>query len=131
MAFDRLKETAFLEAASRLAADVGDLVTKEARLAKAELASKVSKKARAIVWIAIGGALAVIAAMTFAQAIAYGIASLGLATHWSFLIVAVLFLALAGVFFLKGRADLSEELTPNRTLQQIKQDLLAVKEQLS
>lgn len=131
MAFERVKETALLEAASRVATDLGDLITKEARLAKAELASKVSKKVRALVWLAISGALALIGTLTLVQAIAYGIASLGLALHWSFLIVAGVFLLLAAMFFLKGRTDMAEELAPTRTIHQIKRDVFSVKEQLS
>ena len=65
------------------------------------------------------------------QAAVFAIASYGIALHWSCLIVAGAALAVAAVFYFKGRANAQEELTPNRTIHQIKRDIATAKEQLT
>jgi putative superfamily III holin-X len=61
----------------------------------------------------------------------FGIASFGLALHWSCLIVAAVLGAGAAAAFFRGRANAQEELTPTRTINQIKQDIATTKEKLS
>jgi putative superfamily III holin-X len=61
----------------------------------------------------------------------FGIATLGIALHWSCLIVAAVLALAAGGFYAKGAADAREELTPTRTIHQVKQDIATAKEQLT
>ena len=131
MAFERLKNAALSQAASDLISDLGDLIQKEVRLGRAELSEKIGTKLRGGVWLVIAGVLALIAGILAAQAVAYGIASYGIALHWSFLIVALLIGGAAAIAFFGGRASAREDLTPTRTLYQIRQDISTAKERLT
>ena len=65
------------------------------------------------------------------EALVFGIASFGIELHWSCLIVAVVLAAIAAALYYKGRSDAQVELTPSRTIHQIKQDISIAKERLS
>jgi hypothetical protein len=116
---------------SDVVADLADLFQKEMRLAKAELSEKISTKIQAGVWMAAAGMLGLIAGLLVVQALVFGIASFGIAMHWSCLIVAAVFGAGAAFAFLRGRADAREDMTPTRTITQIKRDIAQTKEQLT
>jgi uncharacterized membrane protein YqjE len=128
---DRFKDNALPRALSDVVSDVADLFQKEVRLACAELSEKLSNKLRAGIWMS---AAAVFGAGTFLlilQALVLAIASYGIAMHWACLIVAAALAALGGFAFAMGRADAIEDLTPTRTIHQVKQDFATAKEQLS
>ena len=101
------------------------------RLARAELSEKIATKLQAGIWISVAGVLALIAGLLIVQAVVFGIASYGIALHWSCLIVAGVLAAIAVMSFFKGRSDAKEELAPTRTINQVKQDIATAKEQLS
>jgi VIT1/CCC1 family predicted Fe2+/Mn2+ transporter len=129
--FDRLKYTDLPGALSDAYKDLADLVQGEIRLLKAELAGKISTKLGGFAWLAGGGILAIIAFVFCAQAAAFAIASLGLAMHWALLIVAFVIALVAGAAILKGLASAKEDMTPTRSLHQIRQDIHIAKERLS
>ena len=131
MALDRLENTALTHALSATVGDLADLVQKELRLARAEISEKVSSKLQATAWMAAAAALGLITAILAVQALIFGIASYGIAMHWSCLIVAGVFACLAALAFFKARANAAEELTPTRTLDNIKRDIATAKEQLT
>jgi Putative Actinobacterial Holin-X, holin superfamily III len=131
MAHDRLKNATLPQALSEVVADLADLFQKELRLAKAEISAKISTKLSAGIWMSAAGVLAIMAGFIVLQAIVFAIASYGIAMHWSCLIVAGGLAAFAAIAFLKGRADAREDLTPGRTINQIKQDISTAKEQLT
>jgi hypothetical protein len=112
-------------------ADLADLFQKELRLAKAELSEKLSIKAWAGVWMAAAAFFALFAVIMVVQAAVFAVATFGFAMHWSCLIVATVLAAVGAAAFAKGRADAAEDLTPNRTIHQVKQDIAIAKEQLS
>ncbi|MGB8671153.1 MAG: phage holin family protein, partial [Pseudolabrys sp.] len=58
-------------------------------------------------------------------------AATGIALHWSSLIVATVLGGAASVAFIKGKADVPEQLTPERALNQVKQDIAVAKEQFT
>jgi hypothetical protein len=126
-----IKNTAMVGALSEVVEDLADLFQKEVRLAKAELSEKVSTKLRAGVWMSLTGAFALCAALVLIEAAIFGIASLGLALHWSCLIVAAALSAAAAGSFAIGRADAQAGVTPTRTLHQLRRDVATAKEQLS
>jgi uncharacterized membrane protein YqjE len=128
---DHVKNSALPRVLSDVMADLADLFQKEMRLARAEISSKISTKVRAGVWMSFAGVLALFAAFLILQAIVFGIAAYGIAMHWSCAIVAAALLAIAGGAYLKGQADAREELTPNRTINQVKRDIATAKEQLT
>jgi hypothetical protein len=124
MAHDRLKNATLPQALSEVVADLADLFQKELRLAKAEISAKISTKLSAGIWMSAAGVLALMAGFIVLQAIIFAIASYGM-------IVAGGLAAFAAIAFLKGRADAREDLTPGRTINQIKQDISTAKEQLT
>jgi uncharacterized membrane protein YqjE len=132
MAHERLKDSTLPHSLSEVVADLADLFQKELRLAKAEISSKISTKINAGIWTSAAALLAFMAAFIVLQAIILAIAShYDIAMHWSCLIVAAGLAVLAAIAFLKGRADAQEDLTPGRTIHQIKRDISTAKEQLT
>ena len=128
---ERVKDTALPRALSDVVSDLADLFQKELRLARTELSEKLSNKLRAGIWMSASAAFGAAAALLILQALVFAIASYGIAMHWACLIVAAALAALGGFAFAMGRADAVEELTPTRTIHQVKQDFATAKEQLS
>jgi hypothetical protein len=119
------------EAFSRVVSDLADLMQKEMRLAKAEIANKITLGLRAGVWMSVAAALGIIALLLVVQAMVFGLsAATGLALHWSSLIVAALLAAIAAASFAKAKAD-TPSLAPDRAVHQVKRDIAVAKEQFS
>jgi fatty acid desaturase len=117
---------------SKVITDLADLVQKEMRLAQAELSEKLSISIRAGVWMSAAAVLAVVGGFLIVQAIVLGLsAATGIALHWSCLIVAAVLVAAAGAAFAKGKADVPHKFTPDRAINQVKQDIAVAKEQFS
>jgi uncharacterized membrane protein YqjE len=131
MAYERLRNAALPQVLSEVVADAADLFQRELRLARAEISEKITTKLNAGIWLSAAGVLALMAVFIVLQAVIFAIASTGLAMHWSCLIVAAALAVIAAGAFFKGRADAKDELTPDRTIHQVKRDISTVKEQLS
>lgn len=131
MAHERLTNATLPQTLSEVVADLADLLQKEFRLAKAEISAKISTKLNASIWMFTAGMLGLMAGFIVLQAIIFAIASYGIAIHWSCLIVAGGVAVLALVAFFIGRADAQEDLTPGRTIHQIKRDISTAREQLT
>jgi len=117
---------------SKVITDLADLMQKEMRLAQAKLSEKLSISIRAGVWMSAAAVLAVASGFLIVQASVLGLsAATGIALHWSCLIVAAVLAAAAGAGFSKGRADVPEQLTPDRAINQVKQDISVAKEQFT
>ena len=128
---DHLKNSPLPRALSDVVADLADLFQKEIRLARAELSEKLSLKIQAGVWMSAAAALGLVAVLVLVQAAIFGIASgFGIALHWSCLAVAALLTVIAVAAYAKGRANAKEQLSPTRTIYQVKQDIATAKEQL-
>jgi len=114
------------DAIVRVVSDLADLMQKEMRLAKAEIFDKISLTVRAGVWMSAAAVL-----LLLLQACVFGLsATTGLALHWSSLIVAGALGAIAAASFAKGKA-VTPDLSPDRTIHQIKRDIADAKEQFS
>ena len=119
------------EAFSRVVSDLADLIQKEMRLAKAEIANKITLGVRAGVWMLVAAALGIIALLLVIEACVFGLsAATGLALHWSSLIVAAALSVIAAASFAKGKAD-TPSLAPDRAVHQVKRDIAVAKEQFS
>ena len=117
---------------SKVVTDLADLMQKEMQLARAELSEKLSIGFRAGVWMSAAAVLAITSVVLIVQASVLGLsAATGVALHWSCLIVAAVLAAAAGAGFSKGRADVPEQLTPDRAINQVKQDIAVAKEQFT
>jgi uncharacterized membrane protein YqjE len=128
---ERLKNTAMVGALSDVVEDLGDLLQKEVRLAKAELSEKLATKLRAGVWMSVTGIFGLCAVLVLIEAVVFAIASYGLALHWSCLIVAAALAVVAVGAYAIGRADARASVSPSRTIHQVQRDVAAAKEQLS
>jgi len=131
MAYERLKNTTLPHVLSEIVADIADLFQNELRLAKAEISEKITTRLTAGIWTSAAAVLALMAVFILLQALIFAIASAGIAMHWSCLIVAAGLAVIAAAAFFKGRADAQEDLTPDRTVRQIKRDISTAKEQLT
>jgi len=128
---DQVSDSALLRAFSDVVADLVDLIQKEIRLAKTELADRISQKVSGGLWLLIAGGMGFLAVMVFIEAAVFAIASYGLALHWSCTIVAVALTVFSGLAYGKGRAKGKVELTPTHALDQIQRDVAVAKEQFS
>jgi putative superfamily III holin-X len=131
MAYERLKNTTLPHVLSEVVADVADLFQNELRLAKAEISEKITSKLNAGIWTSAAGVLALMTVFIALQGLIFAIASTGIAMPWSCLIVAAGLAIIAAAAFFKGRADAQKDLTPGRTIHQIKRDISTAKEQLT
>lgn len=131
MAHERLRDSGLVQALTDLFADLADLLQKEFQLAKTEITEKLVSRLRASVWMVVAGVLGMIAVLLLIEAAVFGIASFGLALHWSCLIVAGVLAAAAAAAFFQGRAAAEGELLPTRSAKQISQDIKVAKEQLT
>jgi hypothetical protein len=117
---------------SKVVTDLADLMQKEMQLARAELLEKLSISIRAGVWMSVAAVLAIASGFLIIQASVLCLsAATGIALHWSCLIVAAVLAAAAGAGFSKGRADAPDQLTPDRAINQVKQDIAVAKEQFT
>jgi hypothetical protein len=117
---------------SRVITDLADLMQKEMRLARAELAENLSISIRAGIWMCVAVALVAVAGLLIVQAAVLGLsAATGMALHWSSLIVAAAVAIAAAAAFAKGKANVPDQLTPDRSLNQVKQDIAVAKEQFT
>jgi len=128
---EHLKHSLLPRVLADVVGDIVDLVQKEMRLARTELSEKLARKLRAGLWMGIAGGLGLVSFLLVIEGIVFGIATLGIALHWSCLIVAAVLAAAAAGFYAKGAAQAREELTPSRTIRQVKQDIATAKEQLT
>lgn len=131
MTYETLRDSPFVDTVGNLFRDFSDLARKEIRLAKAELAEKLSSRIAGMVWMAVAGVLGFVSFLLILAAIVFGIASLGVPLHWSFLIVAVVLALAAAVAFFYGRSLSQESLLPEKTMRQVQEDMSAVREQMS
>jgi hypothetical protein len=130
MAHD-LRNTGLVQALTDLFADLADLLQKELQLAKTEITEKIASRLRAGVWMVVAGAFGMVAFLLLVEAAVFAIASLGIALHWSCLIVAGVLAVSAAAAFFQGRSAAQDELLPTRTARQISQDIRTAKEQLT
>jgi len=112
-----------------VASDLAYLVQTEFRLARAELSEKLSAISSAGLYIGVGAAFALSGLIVVLFDIAHWIAVWGLAYPWALLIVGLVSLALGAVFALAGVNKVrTSELVPERTLEQMREDIAVARE---
>jgi uncharacterized membrane protein YqjE len=123
--------TAAVRSFGDLFGDVTDLFGKELRLAQSELKHGLANLTQAAVLFVVMGVIALIAVMLLLVGIVHFIASFGLALHWSYMLVALALLVVAGIIFYVARAKASaDNLIPKRTLVQLGETARTLKEQI-
>ena len=127
-----IEQSSLPNAFSKVITDLADLLQKEVRLARAELSEKLSITFRAGIWMSAAALLSIVAVLLVVQASVLALsAATGIALHWSCLILATILGAAAGAAFVKGQADVPSQISPDRTINQVKQDIAAAKEQFT
>ncbi|MEV7614777.1 phage holin family protein [Streptomyces sp. NPDC089799] len=102
-------------------AEMSALVHDEIALAKAELREDAKRVGIGGAAFGIAGTLALFSLPVLSFAAAYGIHNLGLGLAWSFLIVGVAFLLIAGLLALIAVAKFKKVKPPEKTIASVKQ----------
>jgi uncharacterized membrane protein YqjE len=131
MAHEQLRSSTIVRALADVVGDFTELLQKEVQLARAELSVNISAKLHGGLWIGLAAGLTGLAILLCLQALVFGLASYGVALHWSFLIVAGGVAILAALAFFIGRANADRSMLPQRTIHQLQQDVVLSKEQLT
>jgi uncharacterized membrane-anchored protein len=106
------------------------LFRKEVQLAKAEAAEKVQQATGAVVYMAIGGVVLLAALIMLLHAIVAWLVVLGIDVQWGSLIVALVVGIVGYILLQKGMNDIkASNLKPTRTVEQLRTDARATKEQ--
>ena len=101
--------------------DLSSLVRSEIELAKAEVKVDVKNGVLGGAMFGAAGLLGVLAIILLSIAAAYGLVAAGLHPGWAFLIVAVVYLLIAGVLALVGKRAVSKVGPPERTIRTSKE----------
>jgi hypothetical protein len=131
MAHEVLRKPSLPEVLSDASSDFAELFRKELRLAQAELSSNISTKLRGGIWLAVAGLFAILVLALLIGALVAWITTLDVSLHFAFLIVAAGVGVVALLAYAIGRSEAQAELTPSRTISQVKQDIEITKEQLT
>jgi len=114
-----------------LTREMGTLVRQEVELAKTEMTEKASQAGKNIGSMVAGGAVAYAGFLAILAAIIIGIASLGVPTWLSALIVGLVVTGVGYFLIQKGRDALKQEsLAPRQTIDTLKEDAEWAKEQV-
>lgn len=106
------------------------LFRKEVQLAKAEASEKIEQATGAIVYMAIGGVVLLAALIMLLHAIVAWLVVLGIDVQWGSLVVALVVGIVGYVLLQKGMSDIkASNLKPTRTVEQLRTDARATKEQ--
>jgi hypothetical protein len=111
------------ELVATMSRDLSVLVNREIELAKAELTEDIKRAGLGAGFLGGGGFLAYFGALFLSVAAGFGIHRLGLGLGWSFLIVAGVYFALAGLLAMAGIKSVSKVGPPRRTIATVKDDL--------
>src|SRR3954447_8312944 len=107
--------------------DLSTLVRSEIELAKLEVKAEAKHAITGSGMFGAAGYLALLATVLLSIAAAYGLTALGLAPGWAFLIVAVVYLLLAGLLALIGKKQVSKVGAPERTIRTTKESVSVLK----
>lgn len=107
--------------------DLSTLVRSEIELAKLELAAEAKKAVIGGAAFGVAGVLGLFALIMLSFAAAFGVASLGLAYGWAFLIVAGAYLLIAGVAVVMGVGSVKKVGPPKRTIKTTKDTVAVLK----
>ena len=107
--------------------DLSTLVRSEIELAKLELTAEAKKAVIGGGMFGVAAVLGVFALIMLSFAAAFGIASLGLANGWAFLIVGGAYLLIALVLVFGGTGSMKKIGPPKRTIRTTKDTVAALK----
>lgn len=123
---------------TKLFRDVSDLFRKEGELIRSELSDKISQLQVGVGKIAAGAVVILVALIVLSQALVVAVAEMigslppsENSTGWASLIVGGIFAAIGAFLVRSGTTDLNvDNLTPDRTMLQVRRDADLAKEQV-
>jgi uncharacterized membrane protein YqjE len=118
------------ELLSRVTSDFGELVSTQVELAKVEIKEEVSRAGKGAGLLTGGGLAAYLAAILLSFAAAWGLAEV-MPEVFAFLIVGVVWAAVAAVLMLSGRKQLDSVRVTPQTRASIQEDVEWAKQQRS
>ena len=120
------------ELLSDLVSQATTLFRKEGELIRAELSEKLGQILAAAGALAAGGILLLVALIVLALALVHAVSRIGdMGVGWASLIVGLALAVVGALLLMKGKNSLdASNLTPRRTLHQVKRDADLVKEQV-
>jgi hypothetical protein len=127
----RQQERSLGELFSDLTRDMSTLIRQETQLATTEMTQKAARAGKSVGVLAGGAVIAYAGFLALLWAIVYGLTSLfGLPIWASFLIVAIIVLAIGGIMAWRGYDTLKKtDLMPRQTVETLKEDAQWAKEQ--
>ena len=124
---DRIAPGALLSA---VFGDLGDLMQKEIALAKSEIQHNLTQKVMGSVWMAVAGVVLFVALLTIVGGLVFLIASYDVALHWSAFSVAAIVAIIGLIALMVGKSKLNADMTPRRSMRQVRRDIATIKEQV-
>ena len=117
---------------SELASETSNLVKQEVALAQVEITQKATKVGKNVGYLVVGGAIGYAALLSFIAALIIGLGRL-MENYWAAaLIVGIVIAIAAGVMIMSALNALkSTSMTPNQTVETIKEDAQWLKDQMS
>lgn len=120
---DDLGHASLGDLVGRLSSDISTLMRQEVELAKVEIKQEAGKAGKGAGLFGGTGVAALFALMMLSFAAAWGLAA-AIPTGWAFLIIAVIWGAIAAVLFVSGRTELRRvHPVPEQTVQTVKEDV--------
>ncbi|MDP1818541.1 MAG: phage holin family protein [Acidimicrobiales bacterium] len=120
------------ELLGRMTTDVGNLVSTQIELAKVEIKEEVSQAGKGFGVVGGGGLAGYFSVLVISFAAAYALSNLFDSLGWGFLVVGLVYAAVAAVLVLKGK-DQIKSATPvaEHTKETLKEDVAWAKQQRS
>jgi len=118
------------ELLGQLSTDFSDLVTTQVELAKVELKEEAARAGRGAGMVGGGAFVAYLSLLLLSFAAAWGLSE-AMPTGFAFLIVGLVYAAIAAVLITKGRERLREVQAPVVTTKTVKEDVQWAKQQMS
>lgn len=123
----RTVEASLGELVSTATRDISLLLRQEIELAKAEARQTAVSAGLGAALLGLGAGLGLFGAIALTIGLAESLDSAGISRGWAFLIVAAVFLVIAGILALFGASRLRRVKPPQRTLQTVKDDVAWIK----
>ena len=116
---------------AELARETSTLVRQEVKLAEAEMGDKITRAARHVATMVVGGALIYAGLLAIIAAVILAIGAAGVPWWFAALLVGVLIAAGGYLLVSQARAGLKQaDVMPNRTIETLKEDREWAKEQI-
>ena len=112
------------ELVSRMTSDVGKLVSTQLELAKVEIKEEVSRAGKGVGMVGGGGLAGWFALLLVSMGVAFGIGNAMESVGWGFVLVGLVYAAIAAFLVLKGKQQITSA-TPiaEQTIESIKEDV--------